>query len=90
MRIDELLRDDENERYIARHSVEPEEGEQVCFGRHYAWHQWGNRYIVLGQTEVGRYLMGVVDRVSGFGFRPVTARDMTEREKRLYRKKVRR
>jgi len=53
MRIDELLRDDENERYIARHSVEPEEGEQVCFGRHYAWHQWGNRYIVLGQTEVG-------------------------------------
>lgn len=56
MRIDELLRDDENERYIARHSVEPEEGEQVCFGRHYAWHQGGNRYILLGQTEVGRYL----------------------------------
>lgn len=90
MRIDELVWDEENERHIARHGVLPDEVEEVCFGRHYAWRQGQRRYIVLGQTEAGRYLTVFLDRLFGYRFRPVTARNMTQRERRLYQRRVRR
>lgn len=68
----------------------PQEVEEVCFegrprvlrtksqGEHPA-------YYVQGQTRAGRHLFCVVLAFpDGNGF-PVTARDMTEREKRAYR-----
>ncbi|MFA0768985.1 MAG: hypothetical protein OXFUSZZB_002313 [Candidatus Fervidibacter sp.] len=88
MRIDELVWDEENERHIARHGVSPEEVEEVCFGRRLVWRKGRRRYLVLGQTETGRYLAVFIDRLWGYCFRPVTARDMTVREKRLYRRRT--
>ena len=68
----------------------PEEVEEVCFGKPLvlrAKSQGDNPvYYVLGQTEEGRYLFCVVIRFpDGKGY-PVTAREMTAKEKRRYRK----
>ena len=44
------------------------------------------RYRVYGQTEEGRYLFVVIERLSGTIYKPITARDMTEGEKSGYRR----
>ena len=49
-------------------------------------HQSGARYYALGQTLGGRYLFVVVDDEGGGWVYPVTARDMTRRERRLLKK----
>ena len=74
--------------HIARHGVEPEEFEAVCFGPSLvlrAKAQGQNPvYYVLGETEAGRYLFClVISFPDGKGY-PVTARDMTESEKQRY------
>jgi uncharacterized DUF497 family protein len=90
MRIHEFLWPEDRIEHIARHGVTPEEVEEVCFGK-----SWVRRaksegenpvYYVLGQTEVGRYLFCVVIRFAdGRGY-PVTAREMTTKEKQRYKK----
>jgi uncharacterized DUF497 family protein len=74
--------------HIAKHRVRPEEVEEVCFGK-----PWVQRtkasgknpvYYVRGQTLSGRHLFCVVIQFpNGKGF-PVTARPMTEKEKRRF------
>jgi uncharacterized protein len=76
--------------HIARHGVKPEEVEEVCFGKalvQRAKSEGENPvYYVLGETEVGRRLFCVVIRLrDGSGY-PVTAREMTAKEMRRYRK----
>ena len=68
----------------------PEEVEEVCFGKplvQRAKSEGKNPvYYILGQTDAGRYLFCVVIRFpDGKGY-PVTAREMTAKEKRRYRK----
>jgi hypothetical protein len=91
MTIDEFIWPEERIEHIAQHGVTPEEVEEVCFGRK-PFVQRGKSegenpvYYVLGQTEAGRYLFCVVIRFTdGKGY-PVTAREMTAKEKRRYRK----
>ena len=89
MTIHEFIWPGERIEHIARHGVTPEEVEQVCFGK-----PWVQRtksegenpvYLVQGQTETGRYLLCVVIHFpDGKGY-PVTAREMTAKEKRRYR-----
>ena len=88
MRIHEFVWPQDRIDHIARHGVTPEEVEQVCFGRCFvqrAKSQDENPvYYVRGQTDVGRYLFCVVIQFpDGKGY-PVTARSMTDREKRRY------
>lgn len=90
MTIDELVWPEDRIEHIARHGVTPEEVEQVCFGKSLlrrAKSAGKNPvYYVQGQTEARRYLFCVVIRFpDGKGY-PVTAREMTAREKRRYRK----
>ena len=90
MRIKALIWPDDRVEHIARHGVTPEEVEQVCFGRPFVQRAKSEGespvYYVLGQSEAGRYLFCVVILFpDGNGF-PVTARDMTAKEKRRYRK----
>jgi len=90
MQIREFIWPAERVEHIAQHGVTPEEVEQVCFGKSFvrrAKSEGENPvYYVLGQTEAGRYLFCVVIRFpEGTGY-PVTAREMTTREKRQYRK----
>lgn len=75
--------------HIARHGVEPEEVEEACFGRSLVQRAKSEGenplYYVLGETSVGRHLFCVVIHFpDGVGY-PVTARPMTDKEKRRYR-----
>ena len=75
--------------HIDQHGVRPEEVEEACFGDalvQRARSEGENPvYYVLGQTNVGRLLFCVVIGFpDGKGY-PVTARPMTDKEKRRYR-----
>jgi hypothetical protein len=88
MRIREFVWPDERIEHIARHGVTPEEFEEVCFARSLVLRGKAEGenpvYYVLGQTDVGRYLFCVLIQFpDGKGY-PVTARSMTDREKRRY------
>jgi uncharacterized DUF497 family protein len=88
VRIHEFIWPQNRIDHIARHQVQPEEVENVCFGK--AWVRRAKATgkspacYVLGQTESGRHLLCVVIQFpNGKGF-PVTARAMTEKEKRQF------
>jgi len=90
MTIHEFVWPQERIDHIARHGVEPEEVEEVCFGKpmvQRAKSEGENPvYYVLGQTQAGRYLFCVIIRFGdGKGY-PVTAREMTIKEKQRFRK----
>lgn len=75
--------------HIAKHGVSPAEFEEICFGRPLVMRTRSEGtnpvYVVLGQTDSGRYLLCVVIRFAdGKGY-PVTARDMKDNERRRYR-----
>ena len=86
----QLLWDEDNLEHIALHGVDDLEFEDVLFDpnrfRSQAYNQGNERRVAyLGKTEAGRILF-VVLAVLEEGFRPVTARDATEREKKSYRR----
>jgi uncharacterized DUF497 family protein len=88
MRIQEFIWPEARIDHIAQHGVTPEEVEEVCFGKAFvqrAKSEGSNPiYYVLGQTEAGRYLFCVVIRFpDGRGY-PITARPMTDKERRRY------
>ncbi len=75
--------------HIERHRVARREVEEVCFANHYS-RRVGTRgrhrrYMVIGQSEEGRYLTIFLDFQRGGIFHPVTARDAEEHERRLFR-----
>ena len=90
MRIDAFIWSEERTEHIAQHGVTPEEVEEVCFRKSFvrrAKSEGDNPvYYVLGQTGAGRYLFCVVVQFPDSNGYPVTARPMTPKEKRRYRK----
>jgi uncharacterized DUF497 family protein len=90
MRIREFIWPEERVEHIGQHGVTPEEVEQVCFGKSFVRKAKSEGespvYYVLGQTDAGRYLFCVVIRFPDGNGYPVTAREMTTKEKRRYRK----
>jgi len=81
---------DWSEDHNRRHDVAAGEVEQVLFSRA-RWIAKGRdgTTLVFGSTTSGRPLLVVtVDEGSGVAF-VVTAREMTEQEKRTYRRKAR-
>ncbi len=87
MKISGLEWDDENVGHIARHNVNPEEVEDVCFGLHISQKESGSRYILSGQSADGRYLNVVVERRGRGIFRPITAFEMSDTYKRAYKRR---
>jgi uncharacterized protein len=90
MTIHEFVWPEDRVEHIAQHGVTPEEVEDVCFGRPLvlcARSRGQNPvYQVLGQTRAGRYLMSVVIGFpEGKGY-PVTARPMTDKEQRRFKR----
>jgi uncharacterized DUF497 family protein len=89
MPISEFLWPEDRINHIARHGVQPEEVEEVCFGKPlvFAAESAGRNpvYHVLGETEAGRHLFCVVILFPGDKAYPVTGREMTDKEKRRYR-----
>ena len=94
MRIERLIWPRERVEHIARHGVTPDEVDEVCFAspsvRRSESEGENPVYYVLGQTRAGRYLFCVVIALPDGNGYPATARPMTEREKRSYRKRKRR
>ena len=76
--------------HISRHGILPEEVEDVCFGEALiqgAKSSGSNPvYYVLGETSAGRHLFCLVIQFpDGKGY-PVTAREMTKKEKKTYKR----
>jgi hypothetical protein len=71
--------------HIANHSVRPDEVEEVAFedDPHVRKGRQNRRYL-YGQTIGGRYLFVVYVLLSKNEAKVITARDMDEKEKRLY------
>jgi uncharacterized DUF497 family protein len=80
--------DEKNVAHIARHSVSPDEIENVAFDDE-PWikkGRTGTRYM-LGYTVAGRYLF-IVYALKGKGrARVITAIDMDEKTRRLYKRR---
>ena len=78
---------DENNRWKPlRHGVLPEEAEEVFFNAPHIRRTRSGRYIAYGVTDEGRYLMVVFVVKPHGAVRPVTARDMMDDERVLYRR----
>jgi uncharacterized DUF497 family protein len=90
VRIDELVWDEWNEGHVAKHRLDPEEVEEVVFDRAslvFKTKAGGSerRYLMLGLTEAGRYALVVLEPMSGNRAYVVTARDMTDEERRRFK-----
>ncbi|MFC1990495.1 hypothetical protein ACFLVW_08135 [Chloroflexota bacterium] len=89
MRINELQWDDINIEHIeGGHNITVKEVEDVCFEEHIVFPARNQRYVVYGQANNGKYLMVILESLYGSIFRPITAREMTESEKKNYRKRL--
>lgn len=89
MEVTDLLWDEANETHIARHRVTRQEVIEVVFGATAIFaiddSRRKGRLLVFGLTNVGRYLMVVLDEPTSTGTAyVVTARPMTEKECREY------
>ena len=88
MPISELLWPQDRIDHIARHGVAPEEFEEVCFGVSLVLRAKATGpnpvYYVLGETDAGRRLFCVVIEFPDRKGYPVTAREMTAKERRRY------
>jgi uncharacterized DUF497 family protein len=85
--IAELRWSEWNEEHIARHGVDPTEVEEVVFHRPFhATRASDNRFLLVGQTDSGRYLSVIVETEPDGLFFVVTARDAAPYERRLYRR----
>ena len=79
--------DDDNVLHIERRQFTPEEVEEVFAGGYKVRRTRQRLYIALGETLDGRLAFVVFRRLSGGLIRVVTARDMEDSERRLFRRK---
>lgn len=87
MTIDGVFWNENNEDHVKAHQVEPFEVGEVLVSRKTRFLRYsGKRYYALGSTWGGRYLLVVLDDEGGGWVYPVTARDMTRRERKLYQR----
>lgn len=91
MEIREFEWDDNNIEHISRHGVSPDEVEDLAFDDD-PWirkGRKGTRYM-LGYTIAGRYLFVVYVLRSKGTARVITAMEMDERTRKLYRNRIER
>lgn len=88
--FEELRWDEKRLEHIAEHGVTIYEVLEVLEGGGFFSPRWqGDKRYVFGQSDAGRYLFIVVGRRRSGELWLVTARDMTDRERRLYRRSKR-
>ena len=88
--IEELVWTPENEEHIAEHHVTSAEVEELFFeeGPYFRRGPEENLYHVYGRSGAGRYLFVVMIQLGrGKGY-VVTARDMDQKERRLYNRRA--
>ena len=79
--------DDDNIFHIERHEFSPDEVEEVFAGDYKVRRTRQKLYIALGETFDGRLAFVVFRRIGSGIVRVVTARDMEDKERRLFRRK---
>lgn len=81
---------EDSEAHIARHKVDPVEVEQTVFSRPRLVDSGraGTR-VVFGTTDAGRYLVVVLSDAEDGRLFVVTARDMTDSERRTFVRRAR-
>jgi uncharacterized DUF497 family protein len=79
--------DDDNILHIEMHEFTPDEVEEVSAGDHRVRRTREKRYIALGKTIDGRLAFVVFRCLPGGLIRVITARDMDDSERRLFRRK---
>jgi hypothetical protein len=91
MRLYEVIWKDEFvDKIDAKHGVGAEEVEQVLFGKPHVRRAQKGRvkgedlYAAYGQTDSGRYLIVFFIRKEQMAALPISARDMTDSERRYY------
>ena len=88
LRIEHLMWDSGNIAHIARHGVEPREVEELCFEHHPLIRKGRlHRYYAFGQTISGRYLTVVFEYLGHNRAKVITARAMSEAERKFYKKR---
>ena len=73
--------------HIARHGVTQDEAEDVCYGDALALHTRRRLYQLIGRTAEGRLLSVMISPREPGAYYVVTARDATDVERRLARRK---
>lgn len=68
----------------SQHRLTFQEVEEVCYARHHARRGREGLYRIFGQTDAGRYLLVVLANRGSSVWKVVTARQMTNDERRLY------
>lgn len=87
MRIHSFDWDNKNENHIAEHGVAIfEVKDAILFTKPFYQRSRENKYIAYSVTEEGRYLFIVFVIRGSERIRVISARDMTEKEKRYYKK----
>jgi uncharacterized DUF497 family protein len=88
LRIEALdIDDDVLDKIESRHGVPFHEVEEACYSRHrHVRRGREGLYKVFSQAEAGRYLLVVLVDLGGGVWKVVTAREMTDQERRLYRR----
>lgn len=76
------------EKLLERHGVTAAEAEE-CFGNAHSRRRVGDVYLMLGMTEAGRMLFLVYEQKRGGRVRVFSAREMTDAERRAYRRVAR-
>ena len=84
MRVQTFDWNDWNLEHIARHGLEPHEVETACRGEKVVLRGREGRYLLYGRTGAGRYLFVVAAVQGGGRIHVITARDMTQQERRFY------
>lgn len=79
--------DDVNVGHIERHRFTTSEIEEVFENPHKIRRGRQKRYLAFGETLDGRLAFVVFEKRPGGRIRVITARDMEDNERRLYRRK---
>ena len=79
--------DDDNVEHIANHGVEPYEAEEVIDDNPFITKVGQGKYLAYGQSDSGRYLLVVFATKPERRIRVVTARDMTNSERKRFRRR---
>jgi uncharacterized DUF497 family protein len=89
VKIDDLYwKDHILDKIIREHGVSPEEVEEVILEDEPEVVKHGqDRYLIQGQSVTGRYLFILVEKEGKGIFVPITAPNISESEKRTFRKR---
>lgn len=90
MKIRNLIWDEWNVEHTAKHGVSQDEIEEVCFAKHFDIKNGTGKTAIWGQSSAGRYLMIILGIREYGNFYPISARDMEEKEKKFYKKWLKR